>query len=96
LPPILWAVLIVSSITTIVFTFFFTGEKVLVQALMVALLSLTLAMGILVVCVLGNPYVGDWKIRPEQFTRIQVNKFPITSDMDPFAPDVPDENEKNR
>jgi Protein of unknown function (DUF4239) len=88
LPQILWAVLIICSVTTVVFTYFFAGEKIWVQALMVALLSITLAMGILVVSILGNPYVGDWKIRPEQFTRITTTGLPISSDSDPFEPET--------
>jgi len=86
LPPILWAIMIISSITTVVFTYFFAGDNFLVQSLMVGLLSVTLSMSILVVAVLGNPYVGDWKIRPEQYVRISTSKFPITSDTKPFDP----------
>jgi hypothetical protein len=87
LPPILWAIMIISSVTTVVFTYFFAGQNFLIQSLMVGLLSLTLSMSILVVAVLGNPYVGDWKIRPEQFTRITTTAFPISSDSKPFDPD---------
>jgi hypothetical protein len=83
LPPILWAVLIVGSITTVVFTYFLDGFDLKMQAVMIVLLSITLSMGILVVAVLGNPYVGDWRIRPEQFIRISTSKFPITSDTNP-------------
>ena len=85
LPPILWAVLIVGSVTTVIFTYFLDGFDLRFQSVMVALLSTTLSMGILVVAVLGNPYMGDWRIRPEQFIRISIGKFPITSDSDPFA-----------
>jgi hypothetical protein len=85
LPPILWAVLIVGSITTVIFTYFLDGYDFKMQALMIALLSVTLSMGILVVAVLGNPYVGDWRIRPEQFIRITTGKFPITSDSNQNA-----------
>lgn len=85
LPPILWAVLIVGSITTVIFCYFLDAFDLRMQSLMIGLLSVTLSMGILVVAVLGNPYVGDWRIRPEQFIRISTGKFPITSDSDPFA-----------
>jgi len=88
LPVILWVVMIASSITTIAFTYFFAGESFRVQAMMVAALSVSLSMSILVVFVLGNPYVGDWKIHPDQFERITTKiVFPITSNSKPFAID---------
>jgi hypothetical protein len=80
LPDILWAVLIVGCVSTVGFTYFFASDSLRIQSTMVAVLSITLSMGILVVCILGNPYVGDWKIRPEQFMRISTSEFPITSD----------------
>ncbi|MBU6454048.1 MAG: DUF4239 domain-containing protein [Cyanobacteria bacterium REEB67] len=83
LPTILWSVLIVGSISTIVFTYFLAGRTLKMHVFMVALLSLPLSMGILVVYVLGNPYVGDWKIRPEQFMRISTGPLPITSNSKP-------------
>ena len=89
LPPILWAVLIACSAITVVIACFLAGESFALHALFVTLLSMTLSMGILVVWVLGNPYVGDWKIRPEQFTRITTTGLPITSDSDPFAEESP-------
>ena len=88
LPFILWMVLIVGSSVTVIFTYFFMAHNIKMQALMVALLSVTLSMGILVVWVLGNPYVGDWKIRPEQFMRISTGDFPITGNSEPFAHDA--------
>jgi hypothetical protein len=83
MPPILWSVLIVGSISTIIFTYFLSGHTLKMHVFMVSLLSLPLSMGILVVYVLGNPYVGDWKIRPEQFIRITTGPLPITSDAKP-------------
>jgi hypothetical protein len=85
LPVILWTVLITCSVITVICTYFLAAESLAMHAILVTLLSITLSMGILVVWVLGNPYVGDWKIRPEQFTRISTSGFPITSDSDPFA-----------
>lgn len=85
LPQLLWIVLIVCSMTTIVCTCLLATESFFMHAVMVFLLSLTLSLGILLVSVLGNPYVGDWKIRPEQFMRISTGGLPITSNEDPFA-----------
>jgi hypothetical protein len=85
LPPILWAVLITCSVITVTCAYFLAAESVFMHAMMVILLSTTLSMGILVVLVLGNPYVGDWKIRPEQFTRISTTGYPITGNSDPFS-----------
>ncbi len=84
LPEILWVVLISCSAITVICSYFLEAESFKMHSMLVVLLSMTLAMGILVVLVLGNPYVGDWKIRPEQFMRISVTGFPITSDSHPF------------
>jgi hypothetical protein len=84
LPSILWAVLVSCSIITVLCTCFLAAESLAMHALLVTLLSITLSMGIVVVWVLGNPYTGDWKIRPEQFMRISTTGYPITSDSDPF------------
>ena len=84
LPSILWAVLIACSLITVICTCFLAAESLAMHALLVTLLSITLSMGILVVWVLGNPYTGDWKIRPEQFMRISTSGFPITSDTEPL------------
>jgi Protein of unknown function (DUF4239) len=91
LPPILWVVLITCSVITVICTCFLAAESLAMHALLVTLLSITLSMGILVVWVLGNPYIGDWKIRPEQFMRISTSGFPITSDSDSFSTELPKE-----
>jgi len=83
IPAILWSVLIVGSISTIIFTYFLSGQTLKMHVFMVCLLSVPLSMGILVVYVLGNPYVGDWKIRPEQYMRISTGPLPITGDAKP-------------
>jgi hypothetical protein len=85
LPVILWTVLITCSVITVICTYFLAAESLMMHAVLVTLLSLTLSMGILVVWVLGNPYNGDWKIRPDQFMRITTSGFPITNNGDPFA-----------
>lgn len=85
LPVILWTVLITCSVITVICTYFLAAKSLMMHAVLVTLLSLTLSMGILVVWVLGNPYTGDWKIRPDQFMRITTSGFPITNNSDPFV-----------
>src|SRR5262249_35734858 len=72
IPTILWVVLICSSVITMLFTYFFAADKFAVQLAMTILLAITLSMNTLVVWVLGNPYSGDWKIRPEQYIRSEL------------------------
>ena len=76
-PGILWTVMIIGSLITEVFGCMFAADNFRLQSFMVALLGITLCMSMLVVFVLGSPYSGDWKIRPEQFLRMAKNKpFP--------------------
>jgi len=98
IPPVLWSVMIIGAVITEIFSFMFAAESLRLQALMVGLLAVTLSMSMLVVYVLGSPYRGDWKIRPEQYMRMAHNKpFPparkagpaeaasSAEDLDPFV-----------
>jgi hypothetical protein len=78
IPNVLWCVMIIGSVVTELFSCLFAGGSMRLQAILVGLLALTLSMSMIVVSVLGNPYRGDWKIRPEQFMRMAGNKpFPV-------------------
>jgi hypothetical protein len=62
-------------VTTIICTYFFDAKSVRLQLVLVSLLSLILSLSFVVVAVLGQPYRGDWKLQPDQFTRVQTKPF---------------------
>jgi hypothetical protein len=94
LPAILWVVLIACSVTTVLCTCLLATESLIMHAVMVLLLSITLSLGILLVSVLGTPYAGDWKIRPEQYERLSTGRLPNLSDVDPYVTTTGGESEK--
>lgn len=77
IPTVLWSVMIIGSIITELFSLMFAAESFRLHSFLAGLLAVTLSMSMLVVYVLGTPYRGDWKIRPEQYMRMAENKpFP--------------------
>lgn len=84
LPPVLWTVMIVGATITVLFTYFFTFENIAMQVLMTILLVIILSLNIVLVKVLGHPYSGDWRIRPDQFTRVWPRSV---RSKDPNTPD---------
>jgi Protein of unknown function (DUF4239) len=74
IPTVLWAVMITGAVITELFSLMFASDSLRLQGFMVSLLAVTLSMSMLVVYVLGTPYRGDWKMRPEQFMRMANNK----------------------
>lgn len=72
LSPALWIVVIGGSIILIACTYMFYIENPRLQFLMIALVSLSLSLNVLLLAVYSNPFVGDLKIKPEAFEMDQV------------------------
>ena len=90
IPTILWCVMIIGAVITELCSFLFASDSFRLQAFMVSLLAVTLSMSILVVYILGNPYRGEWRIRPEQFMRMANNKpFPALKKIEQGAATTP-------
>jgi hypothetical protein len=90
IPTVLWCVMIIGAVITEMFSLMFAAENVRLQAFMVGLLAVTLSMSMLVVYVLGTPYRGDWKIRPEQYMRMAHNKpFPPEGQSEDAGMEIP-------
>jgi hypothetical protein len=67
LSPALWIVVIGSSIILMSCTFMFFVDSPKLQALMVALVALSLTFNVLLLAVYSNPFSGDLKIQPLAF-----------------------------
>lgn len=65
--PIMWVILLVGGVFTMVFTYFFGLEDTKAQAIMTALVAITLSLNIFLVYLYGYPFSGDINISPEAF-----------------------------
>jgi uncharacterized membrane protein YraQ (UPF0718 family) len=70
LPAILWVVLIVGGIDVVGFTYLFGSESTSVHVLMVASLTLIIALVFFTVAALDYPFKGDIRIGPEAFEQV--------------------------
>ena len=91
LPLILWIVMIAGATITVLFTYFFTFETLYMQVIMTILLAIILSLNIVLVKVLGHPYSGDWRIRPDQFTRVWPGSVKANA---PDSPDTADDSDQ--
>ena len=68
IPTMEWVVLILGGVVTVAFTYFFVVERVRLQMIMTALVSLSISLNIVLVMMFGYPYSGGVKIAaPESF-----------------------------
>jgi hypothetical protein len=70
LPSILWVVLIVGGIEVVSFTYLFGLESTSVHVLMVASLTLIIALVLFTVAALDYPFKGDIHIGPQAFEQV--------------------------
>ena len=70
LPRILWVVLIVGGVEVVGFTYLFGLESTSVHVLMVASLTLVVALVLFTVAALDYPFEGDIRIGPEAFEQV--------------------------
>jgi hypothetical protein len=70
LPRILWVVLIVGGVEVVGFTYLFGLESTSVHVLMVASLTLVVALVLFTVAALDYPFKGDIRIGPEAFEQV--------------------------
>ena len=70
LPRILWVVLIVGGIEVVGFTYLFGLESTSVHVLMVASLTLIIALVLFTVAALDYPFKGDIRIGPQAFEQV--------------------------
>jgi hypothetical protein len=68
IPTMVWIVLILGGVITVAFTYFFVIERLRLQLIMTALVSLSISLNIVMVMMFGYPYSGGVKIAaPESF-----------------------------
>jgi Protein of unknown function (DUF4239) len=70
LPAVTWDVLIGAGLITIAFSFLFGTRNVLAQAVMTAGLAMTIALVMLSIVALEQPFAGITRIQPEAFNHI--------------------------
>jgi Protein of unknown function (DUF4239) len=70
LPAILWVVLFVGAVDVVGFTYLFGLESTTVHMLMVASLTLVIALVIFTVAALDYPFKGDIRIDPDAFEQV--------------------------
>jgi hypothetical protein len=71
LPSLLWLILIMGGICTIGFTYFFSAEKFMMQALMTSIVAFMLCLNILLVYFYGCPYKGDLRVLPSSLAHVR-------------------------
>jgi hypothetical protein len=69
-PAILWVVLIVGGVEVVGFTYLFGLESTTVHVLMVASLTLVIALVLFTVAALDYPFKGDVRIGPDAFEQV--------------------------
>ena len=69
-PAILWVVLIVGGVEVVGFTYLFGLESTTVHVLMVASLTLIIALVLFTVAALDYPFKGDVRIGPDAFEQV--------------------------
>src|SRR5215208_6172732 len=69
-PAILWGVLIVGGVEVVGFTYLFGLESTTVHVLMVASLTLIIALVLFTVAALDYPFKGDVRIGPDAFEQV--------------------------
>jgi Protein of unknown function (DUF4239) len=67
LPMVLWVVLIIGGVATIVFTYFFSANRLKMQVIMVSLVSLVLCLNVFLLASYDDPFSGDVHISPGAF-----------------------------
>jgi hypothetical protein len=70
LPAILWVVLFVGGVEVVGFTYLFGLESTTVHVLMIALLTLIIALVLFTVAALDYPFKGDVRIGPDAFEQV--------------------------
>jgi hypothetical protein len=70
-PGVIWAVLLLGGVITIAFTFLFGTQTVWSQALMVAVVSVTVSLVLLLIWVLQHPFSGSARLDPTAFQQIR-------------------------
>ncbi|MCA9801560.1 MAG: DUF4239 domain-containing protein [Cyanobacteria bacterium HKST-UBA02] len=65
--PTMWFFLIVGGVITVIFTYFFGLECIKTQAIMTALIALTLSLNVFLVYLFGYPFSGDVAVFPDAF-----------------------------
>ena len=70
LPAILWVVLLVGGVEVVGFTYLFGLESTSVHVLMVASLTLVVALVLFTVAALDYPFKGDIRIGPDAFEQV--------------------------
>lgn len=67
IPMVEWIVLIIGSIVTIVFTFFFGIESVRAQIGMTSMVATVIALNMYLAVLFGYPFSGSLKVNPDAF-----------------------------
>lgn len=78
LPAILWVVLIIGGVLVVGFTYLFGMESSTTHLLMVASLTLIIALVLFTVAALDYPFKGDVRVSPEGF-RLVLDRFQSSS-----------------
>ena len=69
-PPFLWIVLVITGIITVAFTYLFEIERPRMHMLLVASLTVVVALSLYTVRVIEHPFVGDVQASPEAFEMV--------------------------
>lgn len=64
---VLWAILIVGGLATIIFTYFFNANNLLLQLVMVGMVSLVICLNIFLLASYDDPFSGDLMVSPAAF-----------------------------
>lgn len=67
LPPLIWVVLIVGSVMTVGFTFFFGLKSLFAQVMMTAMCVALVTLTLWLIADMDGPFTGDIRITPDSF-----------------------------
>ncbi|HEX8476412.1 MAG TPA: DUF4239 domain-containing protein [Pyrinomonadaceae bacterium] len=81
-PSLMWLVIVVGSVITVAFSYFFGTRNTLAQILMTAGLAATLALILLLIADLEHPFSGLIRVEPQAFEQI-MDVFDRWSQMHP-------------
>src|SRR5262245_29703792 len=72
MPPVMWGVLLGAGAITIGFSFLFGTRNIVAQAVMTACIEMTIALVVLSIVVMQNPFAGHFtRIKPDAFNQIK-------------------------
>lgn len=86
IPALEWLVLIAGGVVTVAFTYCFVMDRLWLQAIMTALLSMSISLNLVMMMLFGYPYSGSLKVTVPESYRAPADLLGPGSTPDPARP----------